>query len=191
MANKKTDWKQMLLAELRRDKKKTALLAVLAMVAVIVVGRSLVGKSVPASAHGAPDPVTLTSPVYSSEIQAVPVAATAAPKPVKLNLKSDITRDLFTADMDYFPPEPVVQAVPKPATMPVDEGEVHANAIRAQATRSLLLQSTVCGVDSVAIINGLVLRLGDWITGFKVVEITSRTCTIEKDGVRVTLEMQN
>ena len=101
-----------------------------------------------------------------------------------------VDRDMFTPDPVYFPPK----QKPRPVAVatPVDEEaarrEAERKAVQAQA-RALTLQSTMVG--SAAIINGQVLRVGDWINGFQVVEIAVRSCTVEKSSMRVTLEMAN
>ena len=60
--------------------------------------------------------------------------------------------------------------------------------IRAQA-RSLTLQSTMLSENPVAIINGQVLRVGEWINGFEVTEITAHACKVSKTDVTVLLKM--
>jgi len=79
---------------------------------------------------------------------------------------------------------------------PIDDSiavkEAQDRAVRAQA-QALSLQSTIVGDVDVptAIINGEVLRVGDLINGFRVVDIAARTCTVEKANLRITLEMTN
>jgi hypothetical protein len=70
-----------------------------------------------------------------------------------------------------------------------DEKEMERQAVLKQA-KEMVLQSTMTSANPSAVINGRVLRLGEWLNGFQVVEISPRACKVEKRGVRVTLEMK-
>jgi hypothetical protein len=54
-----------------------------------------------------------------------------------------------------------------------------------------VLQSTFIGSTPTAVVNGRVLRVGESINGFKVVEITARACVVEQGEVKVRLEMSS
>ena len=41
-----------------------------------------------------------------------------------------------------------------------------------------------------AVINGRVMRVGDYIEGFKVIAIHPRSCDVKKRGVEVSLDMK-
>ncbi|MHC4481872.1 MAG: hypothetical protein ACYS1C_13035 [Planctomycetota bacterium] len=179
-------------AVLREQKKAIILAALLAVLAVIGGWRAL-GWLRPARAAAASVP------------NQVPPAALAAAKggaagqrrgktangedPLGLaNLVVD--RDIFTPNPVYFPPKrkgDPKSAVP-PLRDPAAEREARKKAIEAQA-RALKLQSTMLTVPPSAIINDRVLRIGDWISGFVVVTINARACTLEKEDVRVSLVM--
>jgi len=92
---------------------------------------------------------------------------------------------------DFFPPEEPPPAPKAKATPGADaRKQAEAKAVAAQA-RALTLQSTVVSATPTAIINGRVLRAGEWINGFQVTHITSHTCTLEKKGISVVLEMKS
>jgi len=78
------------------------------------------------------------------------------------------------------------------------EGQKQADGVREQARRKriqaeagqLVLQSTIVGSSPMAIINGHVVRAGKSIEGFRVLQVTSHACVVEKDGVKVTLRIK-
>lgn len=198
MTTNATHWQQQLWTELRRDKKKTTILAVLLVVAIVVVLRTALNSPSPREAQAAQAGGLAVIESGAGAIPQAPAVARPGEKPRKDPLwkSPDVRRDVFAASLEYYPPEqapapepPPVAAVTAPA--PAVDLEAEANAVRASARRQLALQSTVSGADPFAIINGLVVRMGDSIAGFQVKEITSRTCVIEKGGVQVVLEMKN
>lgn len=193
------DWVHRLKAELRRDRRKAFLLALLALVACGMGLRLLSRGKTPASAKA------------SATALAAPIRQ-AAPAPVARDAgqdflqelrrdKTKLARDLFAPNPEFFPRpkpkpkakvkiEPAGQAAPKPtpAARQVDP-TLQRRAIEAQAS-TLHLQSTMLGTRPTAIVNNLVLRRGDWIHDFQVIAITERTCVLRKEGVSVVLEMK-
>ena len=86
-------------------------------------------------------------------------------------------------------PEPVKEnPTTKPSQAMIDMAEV-ARAVRAQAD-GLSLQSTMIGSSPSAVINGHVLRVGDYIEGFRVIGIHPRSCDVKKKGIEVSLGMK-
>jgi len=193
--------------ELGRDKKKTFILASLALVGLIVGVRTFMKDSgtpeavaavAPVEAVGGPDPMTAQfGPDLVMAIQSDPEADHRTDEYIK-TINHDITRDLFGFDGSYF--TPIAAEAPesvsgdpgsgepttKPAAAAIDWG-----AIIAQQSARLTLQSTITSDVAIVMINGRVLGLGDVIDGFKVMEITSGACCLEKRGFRVTLKMAN
>ena len=180
-------------AEVQRDTKKALILGTLMLVLIGAVVREIVRRRGPAQATAAattsvvaPRPAALTAAAAQAAAQG---DSGQEDKPLELG-RLVVDRDMFTPDPVYFPPK----QKPRPVAVatPVDEEaarrEAERKAVQAQA-RALTLQSTMVG--SAAIINGQVLRVGDWINGFQVVEIAVRSCTVEKSSMRVTLEMAN
>jgi len=183
--------------EFLRDKRKTAVLVVVALVMLVVLAVRTLHGSAPAKAVGA-QPAGVTAPTadrsrlsaWTDSIAGEQIAHAAAVAPRDAS-HSAITRDLFALNEDLFPPRQ--QAVPV-AVLSNTKGDADKaeesieHVVQAQA-RALILQSTIVSEDPIAIINGTVLRVGDSINGFRVVSISPRGCTMKKRGVTVFLEM--
>lgn len=184
--------------EFLRDKRKTAVLVVVALVMLVVLAVRTLHGSAPAKAVGAQSAGVTAATADRSRLSAwadsiagerIAHAAAVAPRDAS---HSAITRDLFALKEDLFPPRQ--QAVPVAvlsntkgdADKPAEKSIEHV--VQAQA-RALILQSTIVSDDPIAIINGTVLRVGDSINGFRVVSISPRGCTMKKRGVTVFLEM--
>jgi len=183
--------------DLKRNKKKTALLAALAIVCLVVVGRLFIKPSLPESASA----VVTAAANVSHEATKAESAPSGGSDDDQRRLKyihqidPKITRDLFAMKDELFPrSEPVTPApvVIHPATRPAapDQASIERD-IRNEANKLFAkgLQSTVSGPNPTAIINERVLRNGDRIEGFEIVDITSRSCSLVKKGVRITLAL--
>lgn len=216
MPSNSTDWKSRLKAELRRDKKKTVALAVLLTVAGVTGGKLVITMSVPRDVKASPtrqeepdatDAQPAEGPWVSVPRPSAETFANQARREEYLaGMDRDITRDLFNVDISRFPPRPGAGG-PDPQTemsttgwlgmvyqrvvqKQQQDGQQLAKyrAILAQA-RSLSLQSTMLGSAPTALINGQVLRQGDYISGFLVKSIASNRCVVSKDGVDIELRM--
>ncbi len=117
-------------------------------------------------------------------------------------------RDLFHFDARIFPPP--VQAEPEtensaksdvrsddPPTVSAFSSGQRAAEIRTEAER-FRLRSTLLGAQPIAVIaigggpsgqRSEMLRIGEAIEGFELIEIQQRSVTVEKDGVRVRLNI--
>jgi hypothetical protein len=110
-------------------------------------------------------------------------------------MDGSITRDLFLANLDLFPRKNVepVKVVPTPTTAASAPAPVSADQdgriIQAEA-QALVLQSTMVGASSIANINGKILRVGEWFSGFEIVDITSHSCLVRKRNVTAVLEIK-
>jgi len=194
--NNPASLKARVLAELSRDKKRTALLGILAVVCAFVVGRALL-RSV--SSAGAAISTAAAIEESEDEGEMADAVSSGAGRPVEKAKKSSrlgerrITRDLFMPNQEFFPPQQAEeQAAPQlktPASPAEDIKQALQKAVIAQA-RSLVLQSTVVGAVPTAMINGRNLAVSDWINGFEVTEVTTRSCTVRKQDVEVVLEMK-
>ena len=182
---------QRLKAEANRDPKRTAVLGVLTVVLLVLAVRQIAKRTAPARAGAA---VAIRNPASAGMPGLAAVGAAALPAeglaealPKRVPV---VTRDLFTPNPGFYPSKETER--PAPVVKPVDDTvarrEAEFRTVQTQA-RSLALQSTVVGSVPTAIINGQVLRTNEWINGFEVVEISTRSCTVEKGGLRVTLEM--
>jgi hypothetical protein len=186
-----------LVAELTRDKKKAAVLGVLVLVGVVFTVKAFVHGGGPAAASATPmaGQESLTcSPKPLDDAAEREVKAKARRDQYIQQMDGSITRDIFLADLDLFPrknPEPVkVASTPTtasaPATVPEDQDR---QAIQAEA-QALVLQSTMVGASSIANINGKILRVGEWFSGFEIMEITSHSCLVRKKNVTAVLEIK-
>ena len=196
------NWKQRLMLDLNRDKRKTAILGVLVVVGVFLGMRAIVNRGATAGAEPvsvASVPQAAAAPSASRGAAGLKATGEEIPDGVRSEryvqqMGRSIKRDIFAPNTDFFPPERQVSAVTRDAnalaTKPVeDERELERQAILAQA-RAMVLQSTMTSTTPTAVVSGRVLRVGDWINGFQVLDIAPRACTLEKKGVRVTLEMR-
>ncbi len=185
--------------EFTRDKKKFVVLAVLAAGMCVLLVRAAAGPSTPARSQAAssfaPAAATFTEPVAYGPAAAAEQEARAAKERYIRSLERKITRDLFSPSPEAFPPE----HAPSSVLLVPDKGQAdqagaqklaQRRLVQAQA-RALVLQSTVISSNPIAIINGRVSRIGDWINGFQIKAITARDCTLAKRGVEVILEMNN
>jgi len=188
--------------ELAREKRKAIILLILATVMCALMVRLVWSTSSPARAEGAIAPSCLADLESSGPAKVPfappamlemdqPVATTEAPHFAHERRK--ITRDLFAPDPEVFPPKQARSSVGlapegEGTSNPEAENEAQRRIVWAHA-RALVLQSTIISDNPIGIINGRVLRVGDWINGFQMLAITPRSCTLEKRGVKVILEM--
>jgi|GEM_PF-1185103 len=200
------EWLLRLRAELMRDKKKTAMLSLLLVVAV-VLGIRLVVRSLPSEAEAA-----VTRPPARAASAAGPAARPAPPEAEAgrpavdsgylQNLKQDFRRDIFKPNTDYFAPErpaePERAAVEAKPTGPTPEEIAAAEARRLQAEREVIrkqaetleLQSIMLGARPTAMINDRVVRAGDEVDGFRVKTIDSGGCVVQKRDVEIRLNLR-
>jgi len=187
------DWRQRVTAELKRDKKKTMILAILLLVAAIVLGRTLLTGVAPQQANAAGVDAVVQVPEPPGEFVEPARQDRAAVREYINQLDHSVDRDIFAMNRDFYPPE-----VPSERPELLGQAETDADQqykaqqqlMQAQA-RALLLQSTMISSRPTAIINGRVLRVGEWINGFEVVEITPRSCVVAKNDVNIILHMKN
>jgi len=185
------DWKRRMLVELRQDKRKAVLLAVL-LAAVIVVGARQGGKFVSASrAETSPGAGKVEPPGSGACNPNGPQADHDKKTAYMRRADRGIVRDIFAVRLDLFPPDEHAEPV-KPtvsAASVADEEQAKVRLVGSQA-QVLVLQSTVVGENATAVINGKVLRVGERINDFQVLGIQTQSCVIEKDGVKLTLTMR-
>ena len=101
-----------------------------------------------------------------------------------------ISRDIFLFDGREFEPAEEPKAIDQAGLEQLVRTGPTKEEIQNQA-QDLTLESTiVSGAASTAIINGEFLRLGGQIAGFEIIQITPRSCTVEKEQIKVTLLME-
>jgi len=207
---KSLDWTQRLVQEVQRDKKRTAILGLLALVGLFVTAR-VVLKNTPKRAKAVAQPAASASDAgaagASPWLRRDPRADRARREEYLASMDRRIARDLFKPRLEYFPPAGGASRVTVPAA-PAGPGwfgevqdlaaerdrgqqarQAHASGIRAEAG-SLSLTSTMMGSAPMAVINGRVLRPGDVINGFHLVSISSRKCALMKEEVTLELYMR-
>jgi hypothetical protein len=180
--------KDRLLRELKRDKKRAAILAVLALVALILVGRMVlrnVGSAAaknPAAAAGASD-----AAVPDRGWQ--PGGRETGHDDYLTQIDTTIKRDIFAPPERFFPPV----AAPKKSVEIVDGQPVEKveTEVARKDAANMTVESTILSSIPKAIINGQLVQVGDTLNGFRIVEISSRSVTLERDGTTVTLEMKS
>lgn len=130
---------------------------------------------------------TVTAPIAHG----APLAATTPLHPanhaINVTWPNEIARDPFHSNLVFPPapppPEPVVEApVLPPAPPPVD--------IEALAKETIHLKGTVLGDRPLAMMNGRVYRVGEVVEGFEIVKIGINQITIERDGLRLIVQVQ-
>lgn len=198
------DFKGRLAYELGKDKKKTVILAMLMLVAAVMGFRLLFAGSGPAEAEGAAsgaaDPASrverpglgLANPQARARAQRLTGTGPSALddwKPTR-DRSGKIVRDLFAVKLNSY--TPLVERDPNenrdPQVDPEAEKRKHRQLIEAKAA-NLSLQSTMAGEAAWAMINGRFVRQGGWIDEFQVVEIRSRSCVVQREGVTVELKL--
>ncbi|NLF29944.1 MAG: hypothetical protein GX591_03550 [Planctomycetes bacterium] len=178
-------------AELLADRKKTAIMGALVLVAAFMGLRLLGGKARPARATASPAAET-TEPRATAAGHPQPNAALDE---YLAHMDRQVSRDLFAADFSAYPAGPVVEkpkADDAPRTPAVDPAAIarleYETAARREAER-LLLQGTMPGGNPSAIINGQVVGVGQMFEGFEIRSIGQGSCVVARGAVEVTLRM--
>jgi hypothetical protein len=189
-------WRDRLLFELRRNKKKTGVMVALVVVGVLMAGKLLLGGSSPSKAQakrtsavaapGRPSPVVAPGSVGPAPSDESPTHR--APVAVRDAASVRFERDLFLPDPKVFP-ETGKTVMEKAGVVPKTEREQQIQKIR-EAGKKLTLTSTMLGRSPCAAISGQILGVGDWIGQFQVVEIDQWSCLLVREGVRVELELK-
>ncbi len=175
--------------KLTADKKKFGIMVVLLAVGLLMWGRLLL-RQVPRTATAVPDRVQVVT-TLPNKTSAHPVKKTVdAWETVTYRPPGSTPRNLFQYD-----PRPY-----KRTTMEVDgvdiaklPEEASDEAFRIAAVRKaaagLTLQSVMKNQVPHAIINGQLVKSGERIEGFEIVQIADRTVLLKKDGIVVRIGM--
>lgn len=187
------DWVQRLKAALARDKKKTIILTVLALVAVVMAARLLRTKGGPATATAETVAVVDDQAGDAEELALRGLPIHESDEYIK-RIDHTITRDLFAFNQDHFTPvfTTPVETTDEPTAAPAETRSpprINWQEIITRQSRDLALQSTINSDIPIVVINGRVLGFGDVIDGFKVVRIDAGQCLLEKKGIKITLKM--
>lgn len=188
-------WLARLKAELMSDRRKTAVLGVLAAVALVLTMRLLLGRHIPKRAIARPGATAASRSPSGGQRTAGAEATAQSALPERLvEVDTRIERDLFRVDAEAYPllPEPARMTAGPAVSPAVDEALRLREDIRKKAAK-LVLQSTVDGPRPTAIINGRVVALGERILGheeFVVQSIAGGTCVVTCQDVAVRLEIK-
>ena len=193
------DLKSRLAAELGRDKKKTVVLTIVMIIAVVLVYTKLIKKKTPKTAVAAEVSTVVAEPDMTATTPLVvvvdrdPVAAAYLK-----TLSRNIDQDLFQFKSEFF--APVVEELPEEPVVPEDLSQdpspeltaaekINWAAVIVKQAKDLRLDSLIVSEEPVAIINGTFVGVGDTIEGFVVVEIVSGKCIVSKRGIRIALRI--
>jgi hypothetical protein len=202
-------WQTKLSTALRRDPKKTVVLASLALVLAVVGGRQLLGqKTTPAPVTGAViKPVELRPDADAALKATVRKSSAVALQRWLAAPTAPITRNLFEVHLDNYP-----HLLPKKADAShngaddksvvqdadyMKQWQARSEALQLQA-RELKLESTLMGPVPKAMINGEVVKDGDFLASgrgaegqsFRVLKIEPRRVILEREGIKLELLMR-
>jgi len=183
--------KKRLLAELKRDKKKTIVLTVLLVVAAGLGVRFLGKAGRPPRATAAPAAgQTAGSQTDPTDAQMLENTGEQAQRDRYIRqLDAKITRDIFVPSDKYFDVSERDGGRSRIVSLSSGQGRDNRREALEQEAERLVLQSTVVSQEPTAIINGQVVHVGDEICGFKVIKIRPRQCLVERSGFTVVLEL--
>ncbi|MCG3179283.1 MAG: hypothetical protein BIFFINMI_01617 [Phycisphaerae bacterium] len=210
-----SEWQEKLITELKRDWRRTSILVVLTIVALVLVIRQFAGGD-PGTAKAnaiAPDKPA-TSRSKGSQPTAATAAATRAPvsaEAIKAAWQDPATlarvalptfnRDPFVINFNSFPPAPKTdkkgaEGVQIPESAQAEQKrQAQLEILRAEAGR-LKLQSILMGSEPRVIVNGEIYHVGDLIRAdakcqpFNLTRIASTSAVLERDGFEVILRLE-
>ena len=191
-ARKTPNWRLRLFAELRRDRKKATMLILLLVVAGALGGRMVFKHVAEAEADTLKADGGQDAPQTGADGPVTPGPGPSGAGGPAWTSNASITRDIFKLNVGVFPVVDggeMATLTKDPAPGGTDHQRAQMRRVQAEA-RALTLQSTIIGATPTAIINGRVIREGKTINGFRVVAVTARGCVIEKQGVKIALQMK-
>ncbi len=184
-------FKRRVVAELKRDKKKTIVLTLLFVVAAGLGVQFLAKPSHPRRAVAAPaagQPADVQTDTMNA--QAAENAAVQAQRDRYIRqLDTTITRDILTPSEKFFPVGDLSGDGSRVLSLGSSQNQDNRRLVVEQEAGRLVLRSTVVSDDSTAIINGQAVHVGEEIHGFQVIKIAPRQCLLQRSGVTVVLKM--
>ncbi|MGD0463810.1 MAG: hypothetical protein ABSB74_15085 [Tepidisphaeraceae bacterium] len=197
-------WSEKLIAGFRASPGKSSTVSGLAVILVFMWCRFLFWGHPPAAASGATAQVDSPPAVWS-----VPTAWRPAGEAVSLQQWArqpirPLIRNPFTIPLDDYPRDGTGVAdggtsqtgywdlVGKSLSSRADQQEqrqILIDNVRIAAA-SLKLQSTILGAHRGAMVNGNMVREGDNVAGFRVVNIEARQVIVEREGIKLALLME-
>jgi hypothetical protein len=192
----------------RAEPKKAVALAVLLTVLAVMIGRFVLSGNRPSSAKATASRSTRSTAMSGKNGEILPgprvnstVAALLkwgeAPVP-------PVSRNLFTVRSEYFPQdgsrttpsepgnEGFWQKLEKSLAVQADLRFKHDTLVENFKTQAsgLKLQSIVMGPQPTAMVNGQMVAEGSVVAGFRVLKIEARRMIIEREGIRLEIQMK-
>jgi len=204
------DWKERLAAEIRRDWRRTGVLVLLTIVAIVLVIREFSGQPDQAHAGGAKesDSSADRAPAHPGETAVANGPGQSGGQTGKVftfSVDSGAVppmprRDPFVVDLERFPPDPAAKPsgnrdanlkvnARDSALAEIQRRQAAEAAIRAEAAK-LQLQSILMADPPRVMIGRDIYRVGQRVGSFVLTRITSNSVVLEKGGFEVTLRME-
>jgi len=204
LPSSKPAWAEKLIVVAKKSPGKSTLVCALGIIFVVMWGRVLLGSHGPAAAQGS---VSVISPVPT----VVPSANTLY-RPVNPDVSlqqwvrqptGPLGRNPFVIPLDFYPRDGGKAGDDGPAgnsywdllrksmSAQADQQEqrqILVDNIRI-AAGALKLQSTIMGAQPGAMVNGEMVREGNYVSGFRVVKIEPREIIIEQQGITLAVSM--
>lgn len=173
-------------AHFRANRRKTGILAVLAVVMMVVYGRMFFKSGGPSPAGASvvvadPAPANTSTSAGSRPAKVTPRVTLSDPVP------AGVSRDPFVVDLDKFARAPGESAIPA-QTIEIVEGDPHAE-IRAAADE-LELQAISYGESPLACISGQLVLPGQEIAGFVVSSVEPMRVVLRRGSIEVALNLR-
>ncbi|MFG0331361.1 MAG: hypothetical protein ACF8PN_15850 [Phycisphaerales bacterium] len=175
------------------DKKKFGVMCGLLGVGLLLWARLLILEDVPRTSFADP---AATGNATAGAAATGAVSLDELPV-VEVEASRTLARDLFAPQTEFLAQIGETESTTQPSvnseTDPSeDPSEVERRRVAAitEAAESLRLESLIRGSAPIAIVNGEVLRLGGRIDGFTLISVHDQHIVLEKDGVRVDVEME-
>jgi hypothetical protein len=180
---------------LARDPKRTSVMAGLAVIMLILWGRMLMGGPAAATASFIRRSVSALTdgPPAQPRLQASSPVLDWLAKP-----KAPVSRNLFAIHLDYYARagdhDKAGDAAVESMNATGDEADqkrerqILLENLQSQASK-MKLQTTMMGNPPQAMVNGELVKEGDIIGGFVVVQIQPRRVVIQQDGVVLEIVM--
>ncbi len=173
---------QVQIKKMKKDPKKLCLMLGLGAVMMLLWGRLLL-KQIPRTAVATP-----SLAVVEVDSSATAKLSYRTPSTLYVNLPTEPARDLFAFDSTDYPKlTGKTDNAEKLALEPADE-KIEDKELQ-ELSRNLVLESTVTGPRSCAIINGRIMQPGQTINGMTLRTVQSRQVVLEYRGRWIRLRM--
>jgi hypothetical protein len=167
-----------------QDRRKLAMMGGLAVILAAVMMRTF--SSGPEVAAAAPEVASAATPSSAGNNGNGPRVA-VAPLPKVIDWPGKVARDPFASAVVYRPPPPPPKPdepapLPPPAPAPVVD-------VAKEAADAIPLTATVVGEKPIAMINGRIYRVGEFVAGFRITEIHARRIVVERNNQRIAIDV--